>query len=145
MRHALAKLCILLAIFGLARVVGAQAPGVPPTDARQIRAVIQGQLDAFAANDAKRAFSFASPAIREMFGTPERFIEMVRASYPMVYRPASVTFFEPERVDGELFQKLRITDSSGAAWLAVYRMQRQGDKSWRINGCEVVESAGRVT
>ena len=145
MRHAFAKLCILLAIFGLARAVGAQGAGVPSTDARQVRAVIQGQLEAFAADDAKRAFSYASPAIREMFGTPERFIDMVRASYPMVYRPASVTFFEPEMVEGELFQKVRMTDSSGAVWLAIYRMQRQSDKSWRINGCEVVESAGRVT
>jgi len=145
MRHAFAKLCILLAIFGLARAVGAQGAGVPSTDARQVRAVIQGQLEAFAADDAKRAFSYASPAIREMFGTPERFIDMVRASYPMVYRPASVTFFEPEMIEGELFQKVRMTDSSGAVWLAIYRMQRQSDKSWRINGCEVVESAGRVT
>jgi len=145
MRHALAKLYILLALFGLARAVGAQAAGVPPTDARQVRAVIQGQLDAFAADDAKRAFSYASPAIREMFGTPERFIDMVRASYPMVYRAASVSFFEPEMIEGELFQRVRMTDSSGAVWLAIYRMQRQSDKSWRINGCEVVESAGRVT
>jgi hypothetical protein len=80
-----------------------------------------------------------------MFGTPERFIDMVRASYPMVYRPASVSFFEPEMIEGELFQRVRMTDSSGAVWLAIYRMQRQSDKSWRINGCEVVESAGRVT
>jgi hypothetical protein len=145
MRYALAKLCILLVIFGLARAVGAQAASVSPTDASQVQEVIKGQLDAFAADDAQRAFSYASPAIREMFGTPERFIEMVRTGYPMVYRPASVSFFEPEMIEGELLQKVRMTDSSGAVWLAIYRMQRQSDKSWRINGCDVVESAGRVT
>ena len=37
-----------------------------------------------------------------------------------------------------------MTDGAGEVWLAVYTMQRQRDKSWRINGCQVAESAGRA-
>ena len=61
-------------------------------DARQVRAIVEAQLDAFARDDAVRAFSYAAPSIRSMFGDAERFMEMVRRSYPLVYRPASVAF-----------------------------------------------------
>jgi Domain of unknown function (DUF4864) len=100
---------------------------------------------AFAADDAKRAFSYAAPAIREMFGTPDRFMEMVRAGYPVVYRPTSVVFLNPEWVEGQLVQGVHLTDASGALWLAVYRLERQPDKSWRISGCDVQPSSGKMT
>ena len=125
--------------------IGAEAAGVSKVDARKVRSIIQAQLSAFAADDAARAFSYAAPAIREMFGTPERFIEMVRKGYPVVYRPASVSFLEPEGLDGTVIQAVEMTDASGAAWVALYRLQRQRDGSWRINGCELAPGAGRGT
>ena len=123
----------------------AQKSDVSAADAKQIRAVVQAQLDAFAADDARRAFSYAAPAIREMFGTADKFMAMVRAGYPAVVRPTSVVFFTPERVAGELIQVVELTDAAGSVWRAIYQMQRQRDKSWRINGCQVVPSPGRVT
>ena len=65
-----------------------------PTRAPRAR-VVSAQLEAFAKDDAKRAFSYAAPSIRAMFGTPERFLAMVRAGYPVVYRAAGVTFLHP--------------------------------------------------
>lgn len=123
----------------------ARAEPVSAGDGRAVRAVVQAQLDAFAADDAKKAFSFAAPSIREMFGTPERFVAMVRAGYPVVYRPASVTFLQPLLVQGELVQGVRLTDADGGQWLATYRLERQPDKSWRISGCEVQPASGRMT
>ena len=57
-----------------------------------IEAVIGAQLEAFAADDFAKAFTFASPMIKGMFGTPERFGQMVRGGYPMVWRPSRVEF-----------------------------------------------------
>lgn len=125
-------------------VRSAEAP-VAADDARGLRSVIEAQLAAFQADNAEQAFSYASPSIREMFGTAEHFLAMVRGSYPAVYRPKSVAFFVPEAVGGEVMQRVRLTDQSGAAWLAHYSMQRQADRSWRINGCVVTRDAGRST
>lgn len=119
--------------------------GVSATDASAVRGVVQAQLDAFAADDAQRAFSYAGPGIREMFGTPDRFLAMVRTRYPVVYRPSSVAFLVPEALGDEVIQGVHLTDERGRLWLALYRLQRQGAAGWRINGCQLVESQARTT
>ena len=86
------------------------APGAVSAHlAQQARAVVQAQLDAFAADDAARAFSYATPAIRKAFGEPGRFIEMVKINYPVVYRPTSVTFLKAAWIAGQLSQGVRLS------------------------------------
>ena len=69
---------------------------------------------------------------------------MVRTGYPVVYRPASVSFLQPEPDAKEVVQRVHLTDGQGNAWLAVYRLQRQKDKAWRIAGCVVVAERGQA-
>lgn len=121
----------------------AQATALSSADAKKVRAVVEAQLAAFEADDAKRAFSFAAPNIRELFGDADAFLAMVRSGYPVVYRHASVAFMVPELEGGEVTQAVRLVDAEGGAWIAVYRLQQQRDKSWRISGCQVVASEGR--
>ena len=123
----------------------APAQGLAPAEARAVRAVIEAQLDAFRRDDAARAFSYAADGIRQTFGDAETFIEMVRISYPVVYRPNSVQFDPPLVAEDEVVQPVRMTDADGRAWLALYPMQRQKDGSWRINGCRLGRLAGRET
>ena len=137
-------ICLLASMLATAPVA-AQPQAVSAADMRTARSVVQAQLDAFAADDAPRAFSFAAPRLREAIGSADRFMAMVRASYPVVYRPASVAFLVPEWLDRELIQGVHFTDGQGGLWLALYRLQRQRDNSWRINGCELVESHARTT
>jgi len=123
----------------------AYAAPVLEADAKAVRAVVEAQMKAFAADDARRAFSYAAPNIHEMFGTPDNFLAMVKSAYPMVHRPSSVAFMRPDlRENGEVFQRVQITDSSGSSWLATYALNRQKDKSWRITGCVVEQNKGRV-
>ena len=64
---------ILLAIgliFGLAFAASAQNA--------EVEATIDGQIEAFLADDFNRAFTFASPNIQQIFRTPENFGLMVR-------------------------------------------------------------------
>ena len=135
--------CLALAAFCAS--VPATGQAVADADARAVRSVVAAQLDAFASDDAARAFSYAAPAIRSMFGTPERFLAMVRAGYPVVYRAASVTFLVPVRSGAEIVQAVHLTDGEGALWLATYRLERQGDGAWRIQGCDVQPSSGKRT
>jgi len=126
--------------------ISAQAQSVNPDDARAVRAVIEAQLEAFKRDDAKGAFSYATPSIRSMFENPENFLRMVKAQYPMVYRPASFAFGEARMIDGQLTQTVVFTDTENQRWLALYPMQRLPDgKTWRIDGCivELVEPPKR--
>ena len=133
----------LLALFLFGVAAASPAAEVSPEDAFAIRAVIAEQLDAFAHDDAPRAFSLATSGIRARFGTPEVFIEMVRTGYPVVYRPRFVQFEKPVFVDGEVIQPVRITDAEGRVWIALYPMQRQADGGWRINGCYLERLQGQ--
>ena len=123
----------------------AAAEPVPAEDAQAVRKVIEAQLDAFRKDDAARAFSYATPAIQKMFDSPDGFVRMVRAQYPVVYRPRSVTFRSPVRIGADLAQPVRMTDQGGHPWVVVYPMERQPDGSWRINGCQIGRLPGEET
>lgn len=143
-RSAAAALVVVLIGFGFgAGAAPAQPATVSAADARQVREVVQAQLDAFAVDDGVRAFSYATPALRQVFVTAERFMQMVRGSYPVVYRPASVAFLQPKHEEGDVIQRVQMSDAAGASWNAVYRLQRQGDGSWRIAGCNVTATSGK--
>jgi hypothetical protein len=121
------------------------ADEVSASDARAVRALVEAQLAAFASDDADKAFSLAAPAIQAMFVNPDRFLAMVRQSYPVVYRPASVSFLQPEWIDGKLIQRVQMADEAGAPWMVVYELERQADRSWRIAGCLAARGQGRST
>ena len=132
-RAALALLILLVAV----------APGradTPPEGERgAIRDVIEAQLDAFQRDDAAAAFGYASPAIREMFGTAERFMAMVREGYAPVHRPRRVEFRELVTARGRLTQRVYVVGPDGRPVIANYFMERQPDGSWRIDGCVLEE------
>lgn len=114
---------------------------VTSADLAEIRGVINRQIDAFRRDDARGAFALVSPAVQETFGTPERFLEVMRMAYRAVYRPATVAFLELMILSGDVVQQVQITDRAGATWVAYYAMQRQHDGSWRTNGCHLVQPA----
>lgn len=122
----------------------AHAAGLSAADEKNVHAVVQGQLAVLARDDASKAFSYAAPNVREAVGTAEGFLALVRRSYPVVYRPASVAFLKPESKDGLVIQRVQMLDDQGNAWLAAYSLQRQKDKAWRITGCQVVPNKWRM-
>ncbi len=77
------------------------ATGAAAQDADPIRSVIQGQMDAFIAKDPVTAFTFASPMIKGMFGSPENFGAMVSSGYPMIWNPSAVKYLGSARCCGQ--------------------------------------------
>jgi hypothetical protein len=140
----LAGLLLAATLTGLLPASAGAQP-VSTDDTRAVRAVVEAQLAAFARDDGPLAFSYAAPSIREMFGNAERFMAMVRSSYPAVYRPSEVVFLHPHWVQGTLVQGVHLTDSAGSLWLALYTLEKQGDESWRISGCRLQPASGRMT
>jgi hypothetical protein len=118
----------------------ASAATLPDDEADKVRSVIVAQLEAFADDDAETAFQTATPAVREAIGSSGRFLAMVRGAYPMVYRPASVSFHKPEQESGAVLQLVEITDDESKSWLALFALEQQPDMSWRISGCIVQEN-----
>jgi len=102
-----------------------------------IQGTIQSQIEAFQADDFVRAFTFASPTIKQMFGTPENFGAMVKNGYPMVYRPAEVQMMELREVAGNLWQRVRVTDQAGAGWYLDYMMVETAE-GWQINAVQIL-------
>jgi hypothetical protein len=117
----------------------AHAEAITADDLAEIRTVINRQIDAFRRDDARSAFALVSPGVQEAFGTPERFLDVVRVSYSAVYRPATVSFLGLMHIGADAVQQVQLTDRSGALWYAYYAMQRQRDGSWRTNGCRLVQ------
>ena len=120
----------------------AAAP-LPEIEAAAVRQVVAAQLQAFAEDDADSAFAIATPGVREAIGDSGRFLAMVRSAYPMVYRPAAVSFLKPEEDAGTVLQMVTITDDNDKSWIALFALERQPDASWRISGCLVAENPWR--
>jgi len=113
-------------------------------DATALRTVISDQIAAFLADDIATAFSYASPGIRRLFGTPERFGAMVRNDYPMVWRPDRVRFLELEGTGDAWRQIVEITDREGQPFLLDYGMVRTPD-GWRIDGVRFLPAPPAVS
>ena len=69
-----------------------------------IKKTIEDQIAAFKLDDFETAFGFATPFLKERFGSAENFGKMVRNGYPMVWRPSKVIFLENELLYNEVFE-----------------------------------------
>ena len=127
----IALVCLFLSLAALP----ARAQDAP------IQSTIQNQLTALQADDFATAFTFASPTIKSIFGTPENFGRMVSEGYPMVHRPAAVKMLELREVAGGLWQRVMITDQSGRTHLLDYQMI-EAENGWQINAVHLLKAEG---
>ena len=124
-------------LLALLLMLGPIAPGAWAQQ-DQITATINGQLDAFTHRDAAKAFSFASPMIKRIFGTADNFAAMVQNGYPMVWTPQAAEMMELRTVAGNLWQRVHITDVDGKGWVLDYEMVQTPD-GWRINAVQLLQ------
>lgn len=122
-------IAIAVVAFGLA--------GAAPAQQAEVENVIRHQMDAFLADDFETAFSFASPTIKQLFRTPGNFGVMVRQGYPMVWRPADVTFLGLEPSGATAVQRVMIQDREGAVHVLAYEMISTAD-GWQIDGVRLL-------
>lgn len=105
----------------------------------EIEGTISSQFEAFKADDFEGAFQFASPNLQLMFRSPENFRQMVTTGYPMVWRPAEVSYLELREIEGALCQKVQITDAKGFTHLLDYQMV-ETDAGWRIAAVQILDA-----
>lgn len=106
----------------------------------EIEGTITSQIDAFKADDFDQAFTYATPSLQRLFQTPQNFERMVTQGYPMVWRPAEVTYLELEDRGSAMFQKVQILDAKGVTYILLYQME-ETDQGWRIGGVQILEKS----
>jgi hypothetical protein len=128
----------ILACLALASPLSAHAQD--SEDEAQIQAIISQQIAAFAHDDGATAYSYAAPALKQVFPTPEAFMAIVRAGYTPIYRPRSYSFDGFRNADGKFIQGVEIQGQDGDYWEAFYTLVRQDDGTWKIAGCLLVKT-----
>lgn len=124
-------IALLLAVSLTPAMLRAQDTAIPD--------VIRDQISAFAADDFSAAFDYASPTIKRLFGTPERFGQMVQSGYPMVYRPAEIRMLDQRDMGAVRVQRVMIRDGAGRLHFLDYQMI-PSDTGWQINGVQIVQA-----
>src|SRR3981081_1825713 len=96
----------------LAFLIGLAAPAHAADDVAAAQGVIRSQAEAFGRDDAAAAYSYAAPAIQNIF-PQDSFMAMVRGSYAPVYRHKSFEFGKARASDGQIAQRGHIVDAPG--------------------------------
>ena len=144
---AIALAAIALAAFALA-AFAAPPDGhrtLPPAEWNSIQMVIGDQLQALKAGDGTKAMNYSVPGIRRQFRTPERFLRMVREGYGALLEARYSAFLKGAVVDGITIQPLQLVLPDSSVVVALYRMEKQKDGSWRIAGCVIAPSTAQAT
>jgi hypothetical protein len=130
---------LAVALLLLCAAIGAcTAKALQDDDALAIEQVIRAQMAAFAKDDAASAFQLSSPGIQTLFHhNASNFLNSVKEGYQPVYRPGDVFFLKAQQRGERIVQPVKIGTPDGKVWIAYYQMQRQPDKNWRIDGCQL--------
>jgi len=130
---------LLVLIFALLAVASARA-----NDVAAAQDIIRAQEQAFGRDDARAAYSYAAPAIREIFPAPDIFMSMVQNGYAPVYRHKSFEFGDSKSEGSRIAQHVHIIDANGEAWEALYTLEQQADGSYKITGCSLLKAGQAV-
>jgi hypothetical protein len=133
------KIALLLAI-----LTGFAAPACAADDVATAQGIIRSQVEALGRDDAAAAYSYAAPAIHDMFPQADIFLSMVQHSYAPVYRHKSFEFGESRAADGRIAQRVHIVDADGVPWEALYTLEQEPDGSLKIVGCTLLKAGQAV-
>src|SRR5471030_2572187 len=120
------------------------SPARAADDVATAQTVIRSQVEALGRDDAATAYSYAAPAIHEMFPQADIFLFMVQHSYAPVYRHKSFEFGEARVADGQIAQRVYIVDADGVPWEALYTLELEPDGSVKISGCVLLKAGQGV-
>lgn len=105
-----------------------------------VKAVIQSQIEAFAADDAETAFGYASREIQSLFVTADNFMAIVAEDYPAVYRAGFVDFKQPVPHNGFVVQQITLRGPEGRYWQGHYTLVEE-EAGWRISGVQLRQAS----
>ena len=123
-----------------ALLLGLASPVRAGDDVATAQGIIRSQVEAIERDDAATAYSYAAPAIQNMFPQPDIFLGMVQRTYTPIYRHKSFEFGEGRAADGKIAQQVHIVDADGVPWEGLYTLEQQPDGSIKISGCVLMKT-----
>jgi len=134
------RIAVLLVVLSIACTpISARAD-----DVTTAQGVIRAQEQAFGHDDAAAAYSYAAPAVKQIFPAPDIFMSMVQNGYAPVYRHKSFEFGDSKIEGSSVAQRVHIIDANGEAWEALYTLEQQADGSYKITGCSLLKAGQAV-
>ena len=127
---------VLLAVL----LLGSAAPTRAADDVATAQGIIRSQVEAIVRDDAATAYSYAAPAIRNMFPQADIFLGMVQRTYTPIYRHKSFEFGEGRAAEGKIAQAVHIVDADGVPWEGLYTLEQEPDGSIKISGCVLLKT-----
>ena len=131
----------LFFLISLSFLSQAKAQSLSDLDKIRVKQTVQNQLDAFARDDFKAAYSYASPSIKKIFQSYSDFEVMIKNSYQAVYRPKSIDFGVVQSVETGAVLKVYLVDPEGAFVTAEYELKKQDNNLWLISSCILIKNA----
>jgi uncharacterized protein DUF4864 len=108
-------ICMRALVLMIAFLIGLSSPASAADDVAAAQNVIRLQEQALGHDDAAAAYSYAAPAIRQLFPQADIFMFMVQNSYAPIYRHKSFEFGEARAAGGRVAQRVHIIDTNGEA------------------------------
>ena len=104
------------------------------------RTIIQRQLEAFQRNDAAGAFALASPGLKETYSNSTNFMDSVRSGDTPFFKRRMTEYHDFVSSGDNAAQSLILIDDDSSVWTVVYKLARQPDGAWLIDGVVLVKS-----
>jgi hypothetical protein len=124
----------------IALLLSSAAPARAADDVAAAQGIIRSQVEAIERDDAATAYSYAAPAIQNMFPQADIFLGMVQRTYTPIYRHKSFEFGEGRAADGKIAQAVHIIDADGVPWEGLYTLEQEPDGSIKISGCVLLKT-----
>lgn len=105
-----------------------------------IRGLIEKQLKAFRHGDPAAVYRFASDEARSKYHTAGKFFMMMRDSCNALPFHVSYSFMERSDIGGKALQKIEFLNSDGSTSTGFYRLVKNADGKWAVDGCLMLES-----
>lgn len=124
---------------------GAAKPATPVIEARvdnaadPVKGIIESQLKAFRKSDPAAAYKFASEGAREKYGA-KGFFTMMRSACHALPDHVSYSFMERREIGNKILQKIEFLNTDGSASTGFYKLVKNPDGVWAVDGCLMLQS-----
>lgn len=128
---------ILAVLFALAAHLALAQPVWAADDPADLsRRVIEQQFEALSNDDIDTVYALAAPGIQSRYPSKELFFAMVKGSYEPIYHPGNYAYGRSLTLaEGALvLHEVMIESRDGKYWKAFFRMTRQPDGAYKIEG-----------
>lgn len=104
-----------------------------------IRGIIESQLKAFRKSDPAAAYKFASEGARKKYG-PKDFFIMMRSACGSLPDHVSYSFMGRKEIGDRALQKIEFLNTDGSASTGFYKLVKNADGKWAVDGCLMLQS-----